>query len=1411
MATTRIFVCHNSLDKEQAEDIALALLKAGGARTWLDRWEIRGGSDWEAHLREEFSATSQCLVLVGPHGLGPFQRQEIKWARERRGLDSTYLVIPVILPGATEAALQQVAAELPGLQWVSLQSGWASHGMLDSLLAALRGDRPGPPAFAISVAVAAEQWEGGGRSDTSGLLRGRALAAARKLASQPGIFDELSQSFIAASVARGQTRLQWALGGLATLTVFIAAIAWWVNGQRVEAEAARKAETMAREGAEAARNAETEAREEAQRQGGEALKARTEAERQRGIADEKAVEARSQRDQALQAARRNLADNLAAQSASLLRSNPQRATLLAAEAVKATSVDKHVTPSAHAALHTSLKSSSGLGLFGHTDTIKLATFSADESLLATASIDKAIRVWRLGDLRSVECVAIAEEAAFVRFLAFDRAAKHLVSLAASPDDRAGIPWIWKIDPADRYPKPLPFTSLRMAATTFATSAQGDLLAVATVDSKVSIYTFEDASQPRLMRQLSMPPGLQAQKIIWSADSEALVAGTTTNQVVLWNLGQNTASPAAVVAAEHRRLGAFPNESLHVDLLDISKDKSLLLTGVSGWIFEGNFADPNLQLWKLRGLAPTGPPVAVDQAKGEINKAISAAFFSDDSQLLIASTEHGSAKAWRVDALMNAAGAPQEPLTSLKHTGSSSAAAIPASRGFFALGQGREISIMDTSVGPDRQFRGRKVLASMDGNVEAVALSRTGRFLAAGGGDRIVRVWHLDAPESSPAGGGRLSMPYGQGELLALGKSGMTAILARGTSVEVWNLSSLASPTLLRTEPEAIDPEEECSSCQILLSPDERWILLRDQFAKDRFQAIELRPPGRRFKIDASVRRFPRDGLRFTEDGRWLFANESQSSVSAYALDGPEAGARLPMSPPAGKWSLSSLSVDSAWAVLKQDVNVHKDPLGRDRSVGFIAPAGVAAGSADAIDITGFERGIGSAVFSQNGRWLALGGNSTYKERERDDRRVQLWRFERSWKKALEVDAIEYAASKLVFSPDGRWLLTGSSDIMLGDRTVSARIWPLGSKLDASSGQKLPDVLWNLKAATFSPDSRWLVTVSGAADFAQLWDVSGSSIRPVARLGGPKPRYNNSWRIVFGSDSASVVIWTIDDDTPFFWRLNAKGISQPGERILNGDRSIGDVAYSKDGKLLALVNSDSSFTGLADPSAHLTLVDLTQFPNPGATTTLDVGSAAHSVVFRNPGDPILLAGKTLTLLRPEPEELLKNAESAVGRNFTWEEWVKAGIVGRYRPTFPGKPVGADVLLALTDELAGLPPDTPAAKGWARELATWALRLGDGRACNRAAWEVARRGDPVQALALADCAVGHSPREANFRDTRGLALALNGRLQEARAEFEYYIQQADRELKLAPFVPLRKRWVEQLKAGRNPFGANRAEMN
>jgi TIR domain len=229
----RVFLCHNSRDKEMAKSLAVDMLSSIGLRAWIDTWEIPGGANWEKHIRSAFVASSSCLVLLGPAGFGPYQQIEIGWAKERQAIDPDYLVIPILFAGVVDVELAGLEELLPKIHWVDLRDGWAAPDALQPIWNALKGDGPGPPLQVRNVAVAAEEWDRLGRGDRSTLIRGAALRKAQSLAQQPSHpFDELSLEFLSASAAEQQRKTRLAVIGLTASLVALAGGIFFVNSER---------------------------------------------------------------------------------------------------------------------------------------------------------------------------------------------------------------------------------------------------------------------------------------------------------------------------------------------------------------------------------------------------------------------------------------------------------------------------------------------------------------------------------------------------------------------------------------------------------------------------------------------------------------------------------------------------------------------------------------------------------------------------------------------------------------------------------------------------------------------------------------------------------------------------------------------------------------------------------------------------------------------------------------------------------------------------------------------------------------------------------------------------------------------------------------------------------------------------
>ncbi|TQK03493.1 trypsin-like peptidase domain-containing protein [Herbaspirillum sp. SJZ107] len=1143
------------------------------------------------------------------------------------------------------------------------------------------------------------------------------------------------------------------------------------------------------------------------------LTSRPEAARVKG-ADEIA---RENEQRAQRAVRRNLAARLASQSDQVRQSSPIRAMLLAAEALRATQQDGIVTNVAREAIAKSLGGVGGVGLNGHSETVFSATFNSDDTLLATASRDGAIRVWDIANPRAPKCIKILMEPGqsdhlVSHHMTFDKQSAALITLAQSggllaEKERLSSPKIWSLDTPEISPAPRWLINDHAASKAMATSHKRDYIAVATVSNRVILYSTAQ-KQGKVQRTLSIPPGFDIRHLVFSRDDSVLLGGTDNARVVIWNLRTGDGAPSAAFDTGHVNQMPFEDDSRPtIDLLDISDDHVLLVTGSSHWRLEGRFGDPSLRIWRLDGLAPTGAPWVVDQAGNEVNKFVLDAFFYEKSHLVVGVTPGGSHNVWdpargRFDGIMGS-DIPSSRLQGGEHL---QEAIHSRNREVLTLSRGRSVDVLRTG-----SLKGGKMdqmihFSGLDGYVDVIALSDSARFLFAGSSDGGARLWDLKRADPLGQPSSLDVNPYSNAIALGLSDSGHIAITLRGASLEFWNIQDLEKPRLLYAQEIDLERFGDCIVCSLVLSPDERWVAIQDK-EKDRSLVIEIVPGSgtpKRFLVASRTWTNTKE-IVFSPDSRFLFVDEANNVTVVYDLHAQSPTRAVVLD--SGSYASPIFSSDGKWVLFRRFVNEYHDPIGRERVVGFLAPTNAVRDARQRLPISGFATSIGEAAFSPDGRWLALSGKMSFPERQRDDRRVQVLHLVGDrWTKHADLEPIEYAAQLLRFSPDGRWLFTGSDDVMIGDRNVSAKIWDLKDTLIAVSPQTLPNTIWNLKLAKFSPDSNWLVTVSGANSYADLWTIRNNKWEFVSRLAGPLPRLNNHWAAVFGPDSKTVVLWTTDDATPFYWRLETQHIVESGKAIPNGDRGVDQVHISSNGQVLTILNSGGLPTETAGTvGSYVTYVDLVTFPAEDSYATVPASSNANSHVYREDLGVVVTAGKSLVVSVVDMGSAMRRSAEVVGRNMSWDEWVKARIASQYRPTYPTVGIGADVIVNVTKDFERLDKDGRGteADGLKRDLLIWARQLGDAKASNSLAWALATAGDPSVALDIVACSLRLAPDNPDYHDTRGVALVLLNRNEEAIAEFEYFVEHAQGIERFANMIQVRRQWLQRLRAGQEPF--------
>jgi WD40 repeat protein len=192
--------------------------------------------------------------------------------------------------------------------------------------------------------------------------------------------------------------------------------------------------------------------------------------------------------------------------------------------------------------------------------------------------------------------------------------------------------------------------------------------------------------------------------------------------------------------------------------------------------------------------------------------------------------------------------------------------------------------------------------------------------------------------------------------------------------------------------------------------------------------------------------------------------------------------------------------------------------------------------------TGHLRAVNTVAFSPNGKWLATGSY---------DKTVILWETS-TGQQLRTLQGHTGDVRSVAFSPDGKWLASGSED-------KTAVLW------EVASGQKLRTLRceeW-INSVSFSPDGKWLAT--GLNDgTAALWDASsGQKVRTFPGQGGT----TNS--VAFSPDGKWLATGFYDH-TAELWEVSSgrkiRTFQGHSDRVLS-------VAFSPDGKWLATGSRD----------------------------------------------------------------------------------------------------------------------------------------------------------------------------------------------------------------------------------------------
>ena len=300
-------------------------------------------------------------------------------------------------------------------------------------------------------------------------------------------------------------------------------------------------------------------------------------------------------------------------------------------------------------------------------------------------------------------------------------------------------------------------------------------------------------------------------------------------------------------------------------------------------------------------------------------------------------------------------------------------------------------------------------------------------------------------------------------------------------------------------------------------------------------------------------------VAISPDGRWLVTGSHDATARLWDLTAkdPAAAPIVLRGHEAPIWCVA-ISPDSRWLVTGSWDKTARlwDLMAKDPAA---AP----------IVLRGHEGGIHCVAISPDGRWLVTGS---------EDKTARLWDLTAKDPAAAPtiLRGHEGGIRCMAISPDGRWLVTGSEQWLVtgGGYDRTARLWDLTAK-DSSAvpaGTVLP--VSGVKAVAFSPDNRWLVTGSDDKT-ARLWDLTAKD--PAAAPTILRGHESGIVCVAISPDGRWLVTGS-GDKTARVWDLAAKDPAAAPIVLRGHEQPIGCVAISPDGRWLVTGSCPGLVTG-----------------------------------------------------------------------------------------------------------------------------------------------------------------------------------------------------------------------------------------